>query len=56
MTKKEYNLLKATGLMWELHPDFTGNYNKDMKLLNKQPETTNKQDKQLTFDDSIGSN
>ena len=39
MTKTEYNKLKATGLMYKFHPDFTGDYLTDMKILTKSRET-----------------
>lgn len=35
-TKEEYDNLKASGFMWEFHPDFTGEWEIDkIKILNK---------------------
>lgn len=39
MTEIEYNKLKATCLIYKYHPDFTGDYLTDMKLLTKSRET-----------------
>ena len=30
----DYNKLKATGMMWELHPGFTGSYEYDLRERN----------------------
>lgn len=30
MTREEYEKLKRSGMMWELHPEFTGNYESDV--------------------------
>lgn len=29
MTKEHYEMLKATGFLWELYPQLTGNWEKD---------------------------
>ena len=34
MTLDDYNKLKATGMMWELHPNFTGVYEYDLRERN----------------------
>jgi hypothetical protein len=33
MTKEEHAKLQASGMMWEIHPEFTGNYNEDMWIM-----------------------
>lgn len=33
MTREEYDKLKASGMMWEIFPRFTGNYGEDMNTL-----------------------
>ena len=30
MTREEYAKLKSSGMMWELHPEFTGSYEADI--------------------------
>lgn len=32
-TKKQYDDLIATGMFFELHPELTGNYDEDMKII-----------------------
>jgi|TARA_B110000879_G_scaffold87983_1_gene121011 hypothetical protein len=31
MTREQYDKLKASGMMWEMHPFFTGDYHSDMQ-------------------------
>jgi hypothetical protein len=33
MTKQEYNKLKESGMMWELYPECTGDYETDKKII-----------------------
>lgn len=30
MTRREYRLLKESGMMWEFNPEFVGDYNVDI--------------------------
>jgi hypothetical protein len=42
MTRDEYAKLKASGMMWELHPEFTGSYEADIlshTSKSRNPET-----------------
>jgi len=30
MTREQYDKLKDSGMMWEMHPEFTGDYETDI--------------------------
>jgi hypothetical protein len=34
MTKEEYDKVKASGMMWEFHPELSGDWEKDKLILN----------------------
>jgi len=36
LTKEEYESLKASGMMWEFHPEATGNYEEDVEIPRKE--------------------
>lgn len=38
MTPEEYKLLRESGLMWEIFPEFTGGYQADVLDKNKKEE------------------
>lgn len=41
MTRDDYERLKASGIMWEIFPEFTGDYDKDIISQNAKSEVRN---------------
>jgi hypothetical protein len=35
MTRCDYDKLKSSGMMWEIYPEFTGDYDEDINMQNK---------------------
>lgn len=39
-TKENYNKLLTSGMFWEFHPELTGDWEKDKKIINKDKYVT----------------